>query len=527
MSIQGIDNLTTITGTFQLSDPSLATITQVSGGAILPQFNPDNNSFSFVANGSNGVDLSGSIDLLFFLHLDANTSLGSATIDLAEAPVSFELSGLQSNVPVLIEASVLPGSLEVAANVLGNISSSALDLGGSTVRRVSYQLSEEDGGYVIDLPVNGEGMASTVTGLSMGRMYYVEPVKTSDYRNGISSFEIFLAQRYLLGFDVPQITSPLQAVALDVNCSQSFTNLDLFLLQRLLVDDLDEVPGCNSWTFVPDNHAFRSDWPTSGVFPAPRRAEIMLASDTMVMFTAVKTGDLLGDANPQRSVGELPLRFDLPARMVPGQVYELPVRAESAVDLVSFQSTLRLAPELEFVSITGTGFTDLKANERLAERGELRLSWFNTSGKALSTTADEELFRLTVRVRQAIGSGSELLSFGEQAGYASEAHDGRYNLLTPTVAPTAATAGELLTVVDLVPNPATDYFDLRFTLPETERVEMTLFDGLGKQVVRREQTMAAGANQFQIDVRSLPAGVYHYRLGASGQTHAGKVIVRR
>ncbi|MFK8161543.1 MAG: Kazal-type serine protease inhibitor domain-containing protein, partial [Lewinella sp.] len=227
VSIQGTDNIATIAGTFALDDPSLATITHVSAAAIAPQYNTDNQSFSFVANGTDGIGLGESgINVLFFLHLELGGSTGSTDIHLVNQPVELEVSGVRSGVPLLMPATYLPGFVDITENLLGNISSQAYTNNNEEVEGVTFQLSEPNGGYVLNLPEDGNGVASTLTGLTVGRMYYVEPVKTSDYRNGISSFEIFLAQRYLLGYEVPQITDPMQVVALDMNCSQSFSNLD-------------------------------------------------------------------------------------------------------------------------------------------------------------------------------------------------------------------------------------------------------------------------------------------------------------
>lgn len=529
VSIQGTDNIATIAGSFALDDPSLATISHVSAGAISPQYNPANQSFSFVANGSDGVSLGESgINILFFLHLDLGGSTGTTDIQLVNQPVELEVSGVRNGSPLLLPATYLPGFVEITANLLGNISSRAYTNSNEEVDGVTFQLSEPGGSYVLNLPEDANGIASTLTGLSVGRMYYIEPVKTSDYRNGISSFEIFLAQRYLLGYDVPQITDPLQVVALDMNCSQSFSNLDLFLMQRLLVDDLDEVPGCNSWSFVPNSHEFAADWNDGNVFPAPRRAEVMLESDTLVMFTAVKTGDLLGDADVSRSSGTLPLRVEWPEVLTAGQTYTVAVSLTEAADLIALQGELEVADGLEIVSVLSADLPGIRVGDRLTERGLVRLSWYSETGDFRALNAGAKVVELAVRATGTRRAAANLLTLRTTAGFPAEAHNGAQRRLLPELNTVfAGTDIAAFRLVGAAPNPASDFVDIRFELPVMEEVQLTLFDALGRPVIQRTQPLEAGPQRFRLDTRTLPAGAYHYQLRAGAEVASGKLILRR
>ena len=526
VSIQGTDNIATIAGTFQLDEPAMATITHVSAGAIEPLYNPATRSFSFVANETSGVSLPNEINVLFFVHLDLGTNTGTTDLHLVDSPVSLEVSGVREGIPVLMPATYLPGFVDITDNLTGNISSQAMTMGGTNVAETSYLLSEPEGSYVVELPVDGQGVASTISGINMGRMYYVEPVKTTDYRNGLSSFEIFLAQRYLLGLPVPQITHPLQVVALDMNCSQTFTTLDMYLMQRLLLEDnLDEIPGCNSWTFVPETHEFADDWLATTPFPAPRRAEIMLASDTMVMFTGVKTGDLLMDADPGRAAATLPLTVAAPATFAAGRTYVLTLNAAEAGDLMALQAELTVDERLEVIGVTATGLPGLRTGERLLDRGLLRLSWFSDNGQTRALNAGAGLVEIAVRARVDFNADRDLLRVSDRVGFRAEAHasTGRYR---PTL---SVATGEVsdLRVLSVAPVPAADYVDLNFTLPTAAPAEVTLLDGLGRTVATRRQALVAGTHRFRFDVRDFPAGVYQYRLAADGEVRSGKFVVQR
>lgn len=527
VSIQGTDNISTISGTFELATPGLATISHVSAGAILPQFNPANNSFTFVASGTAGVDLTGDINVLFFLHLDLGVQTGVSDVMLNESPVSLEVSGLRNGVPLLLNASYLPGFVEISDNLLGMMSSLAYDRNDQKIEPVVYRLSEPDENYTLDLPENNDGVPTTLTGLTLGRMYYVEPVKNTDPINGLSSFEIFLAQRLLLGLEVPQITEPLQIVGMDMNCSQSVSTLDLLIMQRLLIGDLDEAPGCNSWTFVPDSHDFPVDYDVNNVFPAPRRAAVVLMSDSMVTFTGMKTGDLLADADPGRNAGALPLEVQLPENMTVGNTVGLPLTLAAAHELVSFQGELVLAEGLEFVSADGLLLTDLAVGERLAERGRLQLSWFSPTGESTGAAAGAELVEVAVNVTAAYVPGTLPFIFDDGAALRSEAYNARSERFRPEVHLIAPmTEAAVFRLHPATPNPAAEYTDLTFELPAAASVELTVLDGLGRPVITRTQTLEAGTNRFRLDTRVLVAGTYYYQLVAGEDVGAAKVVVK-
>jgi PKD repeat protein len=529
VSVQGVTNVSTIAGTFALSNPNVATITHLSRGALEPQFNASNGSFSFVASGTAGVNLTDpNVNVLFFLHLTLGNGTGMADITLIGQPLQLEMSSVIGGVPLLVPVSYLLGSVESSVNLLGHISSRAMTTTGNEVDQITFQLSEPDGSYVIDLPENTEGIASTLAALTIGRMYYVEPVKTTDYRNGLSSFEAFLTQRYLLGYEVPQITHPMQVVAMDMNCSQSLSTLDIYLMQRLLLEDnLDEIPGCNSWSFVPDTHEFPADWSGQNAFPAPRRAEVVLETDTMVMFTAVKTGDLLNNADPGRSSLELPLTVMLPEVFEAGRTYLLQLSLGQAADLVAIQGEITLADGLDLIEVTAK-LEGLQLGRAPREPGVTRFSWISEDGNMRALHAGAGMVEMAVRASRTMVATTEMVRFTNSQTFRAEAHDANYQRMTPVI-------GELVgnnevaafRLVGAAPNPAADYVDIRFELPATSDAELLLLDALGRRLLSRRQMMAAGPQRFRLDTRSLAAGAYHYQLRASGEVVTGKLVIRR
>lgn len=524
VAIQGAQNIATVAGTFLLELPDLASITGISAGAILPQYNSDNQSFTFVAGNAAGVALPDNLTVLFFIDLDLGSAPGTTEISLVDAPVSLEVSSVIEGTPVLRSVSYLPGFVTVEENTLGIISSMAYTMDNSVIENTEFLLSEPGGNYVAGLPENEEGIPTTLAGLGLDRMYYIEPVREGDPRNGLSTFEIFLGQRYLLGYEVPEIYHPMQVVALDVNCSQSFSNLDLFLMQRLLIEDLTEISDCQPWTFVPRAHRFPEDWNRNNVFPAPRRAELVLEGDTMVTFTGIKTGDILADADVGRSRGDLPLQYELPASVNRGEAFDLFLHPGSPQAVVSLQGQLSIADGFDLVEAEGLSLAGLQFGQ--GRTGALRLSWFSPEGRASQLDAETPILRLRLRALRAHPRTPEVISFHPE-GLAAEAYDANYRPLTPRLTAKRAVGSPAFRVYPARPNPADDFVELSFDLPADGPLYLRLHDALGRPVMERRQDFYAGNHRIRLDLAGLPAGVYHYLVAINDESVSGKLVIKR
>jgi hypothetical protein len=79
------------------------------------------------------------------------------------------------------------------------------------------------------------------------------------------------------------------------------------------------------------------------------------------------------------------------------------------------------------------------------------------------------------------------------------------------------------------PNPAHGRTMISFVLPQAGRVNLTVFDLLGRRISRiyQRNPLDAGAHQVEVDVSRFSPGSYFYRLDASGESIARKLFVVR
>jgi hypothetical protein len=78
------------------------------------------------------------------------------------------------------------------------------------------------------------------------------------------------------------------------------------------------------------------------------------------------------------------------------------------------------------------------------------------------------------------------------------------------------------------PNPFSSTTSIEYLLPTAGHVRLTVMDLLGRpvrEVVDGEQS--AGAHRVEVDLSSLPSGVYLYRLDQAGRTLTARMVLLR
>ncbi|HXG37817.1 MAG TPA: right-handed parallel beta-helix repeat-containing protein [Bacteroidota bacterium] len=78
------------------------------------------------------------------------------------------------------------------------------------------------------------------------------------------------------------------------------------------------------------------------------------------------------------------------------------------------------------------------------------------------------------------------------------------------------------------PNPFNPSTVIRFTLPEAGMASLKVIDLLGREVATLlNEERPAGTHQVQFDARTLPSGVYFYRLESAGKAAIQKMVLAR
>lgn len=186
---------------------------------------------------------------------------------------------------------------------------------GASLPPVSYAAS---GAVAMNSGVNIPGVAITLDGmaspldvtdaqghfdisalLTPGEQHYLTASRDSNYRNGVTTHDLLLISRHILG--VAQFTSPYEILASDANRDLKVTTLDLIFLRRLILGiDLELPAQQQSWFFVNPSYQFQDpEHPFSELYNGDA-GKIPFSTDEPgpLNFTAIKVGDPNNSADP-------------------------------------------------------------------------------------------------------------------------------------------------------------------------------------------------------------------------------------
>ncbi|MFQ5445729.1 MAG: HYR domain-containing protein [Saprospiraceae bacterium] len=135
--------------------------------------------------------------------------------------------------------------------------------------------------------------------LPAGNAYSLTPFKDSNPMNGVTTFDLVLIQKHILG--TTPLGSPYKLIAADVNLSGSVTTFDMVQIQQMILNITTSFPNGNtSWRFVDANYAFPDPAdPFSEPFPEHLEIANLDADIPDADFIGIKVGDVNDSANPQ------------------------------------------------------------------------------------------------------------------------------------------------------------------------------------------------------------------------------------
>lgn len=133
--------------------------------------------------------------------------------------------------------------------------------------------------------------------LPVGGDYSITPDKNVNLLNGVTTFDMVLIIKHILGAQI--LDSPYKLIAADVNNSGTITTLDLVAIRKVILQIDDTFPNNNSWRFIDLNYEFPNP---ADPFqePFPETVSINnLSMNELVDFIAVKIGDVNDTVDPE------------------------------------------------------------------------------------------------------------------------------------------------------------------------------------------------------------------------------------
>jgi hypothetical protein len=293
------------------------------------------------------------------------------------------------------------------------------------------------------------------------------------------------------------LKSPLQLLAADIDNSGTISIRDLLELRKLVINLTPKFEKNTSWRFIPTHFIFpdssnpwKTPFPEEINFPA-------IFKDTTASFTAVKIGDLSGDA-PLNQVPGVQFRREVSPWHLFYSVTENPTNREFLVSFFfneknkpdGFQSTIQWNPRfLNNVSFIPGSLTADYVNIE-AERGLLNVS-------AEKLTDDGVLFSLLFSADNPSFNDPYLANNVLSPEAYKESQIFPLNLVKLPL------EKEMFRVYPAVPNPFSGETVISFYLPQSTFTEMVISDLSGRILKKLSGQGMKGLNNWTLDLSEL------------------------
>jgi len=363
--------------------------------------------------------------------------------------------------------------------------------------------------------------------MPMGGEYVIDPVSATDYLNGVTTLDLVLIQRYVLG--LADLSSAYKIIAADINKDNNISAIDLVDLRSVILGIRDEFVNNESWRFVDATYEFADATnPLAETFSESYTISD-LASDMTVDFVGVKVGDVNGSADAASTLAQSRSKFNVSVadqNFNSGDIIQVPLKVSSAIELLGFQFTTSFSSKLQFAGIDAAGVDFAPENlgtNQLAE-GILTASWNDVKGTNLA--GDEAIITLNFK---AIASGTLSESFSINSDVTT-AEIYNTNLETMNISlnftkeTTALASG--FELGQNTPNPFAENTMISFTLPTAANATVTVFDVTGKVLKLTKGSFDKGLNTIEISKNELASsGVLYYTLETDGFTDTKRMVV--
>ncbi|MEZ5033107.1 MAG: T9SS type A sorting domain-containing protein [Saprospiraceae bacterium] len=366
-----------------------------------------------------------------------------------------------------------------------------------------------------------------------GELHTISLNKDINPLNGITTYDLYLMQRHLLG--IYPLTSPYQLIAADINNNCEISIADILALRKMILDPVNaEFKNNTSWRFVDGGYTFPDPIHPCD-FAESKKIEVLSGFGLYYAnFIGIKIGDISGDHSPnqllesENRIAREVLNFTIPDHQLEaGQVYEIPITANGFSNILGYQYTLDMDPEkVAYIDATPQ-WADLdRSNFGLAmtPEGKLTTSW---NGSAPTTVAEGEvLYTITL---QALANGllSQALHISSSVTPA-EAYDAKEELLDVQLRFDGDIANSTGLALDQnEPNPFRDQTRIGFYLPESGQVILTVQDIMGRVVYHASGDVASGFHSVALSRSDIPqSGVYYYSVQQDHGRQTRRMVVQ-
>jgi hypothetical protein len=365
--------------------------------------------------------------------------------------------------------------------------------------------------------------AYTFGPMSNGGTYQIKPGKDGDDMNGVSTLDIVMIQRHILGLE--KLKTPYQLIAADANNSGSVTAGDLTEIRKLILGNIPSFTNNTSWRFIDAAYAFpepKDPW-TGNL--AEQYFIDQLSHSMDVNFIGVKVGDVNGTAKGRNiSNGDTETRSTAALiiddrKVMSGEIMEIAVMADNNATIYGMQA--------QWLA-NGLIIRDIKEKSVKVDADAFSINAINSANMSISlpngtrVAENKAMFIIEVEVLRS-GQLSEMLTLGDDM--TSELYTSDMDARRLVIDWRSETLSNFA-LSQVTPNPWHAQTQITFEMPKDGMVSFKVKDYTGKKVISTIDQYQAGMNTIQLNRSDIgQSGVYVYELRYEDKVITGKMIL--
>ena len=346
--------------------------------------------------------------------------------------------------------------------------------------------------------------------------YQISGTRTDDYLNGVSTLDLLLMQRHVLGQEL--LDSPYKMIAADINNDKDISAVDLIELRKLILGVYNELPNNASWKVVNGSDVLTISNPW--VYSESKSINDLQTNMLNENFIGVKIGDVNSSvsANSKGSSEEeaatvVELTYE-DRDVLAGELVELSLKVNRD-DVYGYQFTMDMEG-MELVEVIGENIGGSNVG---VFANQMTISYNNTV--ALSSTQNavtvimkakesgqiSELIKINSDITKAeayVGTGFEVVKIG----LSNTQDSGTFELYQNQ------------------PNPFNAYTVIGYELPQSGEVTISFYDVTGRTISVIEKDSEKGYNELRVNKSDLgTGGMIYYKLETDKYTATRHMIV--
>jgi hypothetical protein len=404
----------------------------------------------------------------------------------------------------------------------------------NTIFEITGTMNTPDGIGIPDysLNLNGSGLDPTLSNeqgayafpmMPLGGSYIISTYNNNDIMNGITTLDLILIQRHVLG--LAPFDSPYKYIAADINNNEKITGSDILELRKMILGINSEFPNNMSWRSVDAAFVF-PDPSDPWITEIPENYKIpSLHQDMHVDFIGVKIGDVDGSVALNAQSTSVSTRSDDAEVLIVehnGNSGLIKVSVENNVEVAGLQFTLDLSG-MKIVDIVSDLFSSHEIGYYELPNGEFNISI--AGSRPINVGTQETLFEIITDCNTCkLTPMSFKLS---KTGLKSELYINESIETVPMEFEVRSedSEGSMFVVYQNNPNPWTNFTKIDISLPNAEKVEVKVYDVNGRLISSSAQRMNAGMNTVEFDNLEITgAGVFYYEISTSTRSERFKMI---